>query len=60
MKMDKRLSASGGFVLLIPHQELCPWSPLGPNFQTPIIGSRLAIVCLPYGKYWICPTLIGV
>ena len=36
----KILSASGGLRPLAPHQGLCPWTPLGAQPHTPIIGSR--------------------
>jgi len=55
MKIDKKLSASGGFAHLTPHQGLCPWTLLGAPPQTPLLGSRSArLPCPPPGKSWIC------
>jgi len=52
MKIDKKLSVSGGLRLLTPHQGLCPWTPL----QTPrpfTLALRVLAMVPPLEKSWI-------
>ena len=60
MKMDKKLSASGGFAPLAPTRDSAPVPRWGLRPRAPFIGSRSALAMVrPLGKSCIRPWMVG-